>query len=144
MEVTLRVLGIVSMGDNSCVAGVPRADHTYTIMGLLILCVIMKLIRDKFKYYIRVYYSFLDRLLVVTPHRLVFMLLRRRSVYSPRGVKAFEGSLGLDTPMALTAKIRTSYGTPSIIFLGSNAVSLIRSKFSLIHLELCFFFLSMK
>lgn len=30
------------------------------------------------------------------------------SDYSPRGVKAFDGSLGLDTPMAFTAKMRTS------------------------------------
>lgn len=46
--------------------------------------------------------------------------------------------------MALTAKIRTSQATPSIIFLGSKVVSLQSSKFSLIHLELCFFFLSIK
>lgn len=65
-------------------------------------------------------------------------------VYSPRGMKGLEGSLGLETPIALTTKIRTSYGTPSIIFFGSKVVSLQRSKFSLIHRELCFFFRSMK
>lgn len=64
--------------------------------------------------------------------------------YSPRGIKGLDGSLGLETPIALTAKIRTSYGTPSIIFLGSKVVSLQRSKLSRIHLELCFFFLSIK
>lgn len=91
---------------------------------------------------------FLDMLLVVLAQRQVFTLQRRlprrHSSYVPRGIKALDGSLGLDTPIPLTAKIRSSYGTPSIIFLGSNDVSLIKSKFSLIHRELCFFFLSMK
>lgn len=65
-------------------------------------------------------------------------------LYSPRGIKGLEGSLGLDTPIELMASTRTSYGTPSSIFLGSNVVSLQTSKLSLIHLELCFFFLSIK